>query len=175
MLRVDREINRQGEHRVAVADELLQKAEVARGVERELDVLELRALAERTVIVVDDAVAQLHIVEMGAVMEGKRADAADALREDQLLEVCAGGEGATGDLLDRDMVRGFCRHKKRPHRAVIARHGRKGTISFGFDFKSKWHRRYHPIVCRCSVCDVRPASEKAMREARTAGLSEVQI
>ena len=55
-------MDRQREHRVAVADELLQEAEVARGVERELDVLELGALAERAVIVVDDAVAQLHVV-----------------------------------------------------------------------------------------------------------------
>ena len=108
-------------------------------MKRELDVLELRALAERAVIVVDDAVAQLHVVEVGAVVEGKRADAADALREDQLLEVCAGGEGAAGDFLDRDVIRGFCRHKKRPHRAVIARHGRKSSISFSFDFKCKWH------------------------------------
>ena len=139
MLRVDRKMNRQGEHRVAVADEFFQEPEVARVMKRKLDVLELRALAERAVIVVDDAVAQLHVVEVGAVVEGKRADAADALREDQLLEVCAGGEGAAGDFLDRDVIRGFCRHKKRPHRAVIARHGRKSSISFSFDFKCKWH------------------------------------
>ena len=167
MLRVNREMNRQWEHRVAVADELLQEAEVARSVERELDVLELGALAECAVVVVDDAVAQLHVVEVGAVMKGKGADTADALREDQLLEVCAGGEGAAGDFLDRDVIRGFCRHKKRPHRAVIARHGRKGTISFGFDFKCECHVRSKVLSFRNSdTSDGVPRGRLPSRRAR---------